>query len=53
MNRSLSALVYADPKHVEKPAKQHRKSGGGAHQLPRTSNKHVDKMYPKRNRITQ
>ena len=50
MNLSLVTLVYADPK----PPKQHvRKGRGGAHQQPRTSNKLVDKLYPKRNRMLQ
>lgn len=51
MNLSLVTLVYADPKHVEKPAKQHHSRGGGAHQQPRTSSKLIDKLYPKRNRM--
>lgn len=52
MNLSLVTLVYADPKHVEKPSKHVLKPGlGGAHQRPRTSNSIVDRLYPKRNRL--
>lgn len=54
MNFHLVTLIYADPKKVEKPSKHVLKPGlGGAHQHPRTSNSIVDKLYPKRNRMSQ
>lgn len=51
MNMSLVTMVYADPKRVVKPSKQHHVRGGGAHIQPRTSNRIVNKLYPKRTRL--
>lgn len=52
MNLSLVTLVYADPKHVEKPAKQHHSRGGGAHHKQQQRSSIVDKLYSKRNRMS-